>query len=90
MDRDKVNQQFKLKRCFDTREMDMKMDMLEKWSDLVGILASPKTEYEKKEAMQSLDEVLYFMRFGRERRRKEEGSNTERTCRQDGADTVSA
>lgn len=64
MDRDKVNQQFNVKRRCDTGEMYKKMEMLDKWSDIVDVLTSSKSVDQKQEARQSLDEVLYFMRFG--------------------------
>lgn len=88
MDKDKVNQQFNINRRFDTGEMDKKMDMLEKWSDIVDVLTSSKSEAEKQEARQSLDGVLYFMRFGHERSTEgEKKSATDQKGRHDKSDT---
>lgn len=64
VDRDKVNQQFNVRLRFDTGMMDKKMEMLEKWSDIVDVLTSSKSAAQKHEARQSLDDVQYFMRIG--------------------------
>lgn len=63
-DQDQVNQQFNLKRAFDTGTVDKKMEMLEKWTEIVETLTTSKSESEKAEARQAMDDVLYFMRHG--------------------------
>lgn len=64
MDRDRVNQQFNLKQRFDTGTVDKKMEMLERWTEIVEVMTSSKSESEKVTARQAMDDVLYFMRFG--------------------------
>lgn len=63
-DKDKVNQQFNLKRRFDTGTEDKKMEMLERWTEVVEVLTCSKDEAERKEARQAMEEVLNYMRYG--------------------------
>ncbi|KAK5094801.1 hypothetical protein LTS08_008418 [Lithohypha guttulata] len=63
LDQDKVNLQFNLKRRFDTGATDKKMDMLEKWSEIVEVLTTSRSEFEKAEARRGMDEMLSFMRY---------------------------
>lgn len=87
MDKDKVNQQFNLKRRFDTGEVDTKMEMLDTWSDVIETLTSTRSEAEKAEARQELEEILWVMRYG-VRRSSTDGQHGKTETRQESADTV--
>ena len=89
MDKDKVNLHFNLKRRFDTGEVDKKMNMLDRWTEIVHVLTTSKSETERAEARKVMDDVLYFMRFGEkpsEEMKKEEEAQEKQ--RQDSVDTV--
>ena len=89
MDKDKVNLHFNLKRRFDTGEVDKKMNMLDRWTEIVHVLTTSKSETERAEARKAMDDVLYFMRFGEkpsEEMKKEEEAQEKQ--RQDSVDTV--
>jgi hypothetical protein len=62
LDQDKVNQQFNLNRFFDTNQVGMQNDLLEKWSDVVETLMEARTEKEKDSARREMETVLRKMR----------------------------
>lgn len=79
VDKDKVNQQFNVKRRFDTGTTDKRMEMLERWSDVVEVLTSSKDESEREEARRAMNDVLYFMRHGEKPTDQQEKPKAEST-----------
>lgn len=63
MDKDKVNQQFNVRQRLDTGNEDKKMQMLKKWTEIVETLTTSQDEERKKAARESMDSVLYSMRY---------------------------
>lgn len=63
MDKDKVNQQFNLRQRLDTGDTDKKVEMLQKWTEIVEILTTSKDEEKKQSAREQMDAVLYSMRY---------------------------
>lgn len=62
MDQDKVNQQFNVKRYFDTKEVGSQNDLLEQWTDVVETLLEAKTEESRDSARREMEEILRRMR----------------------------
>lgn len=63
IDKDRVNQQFNLRQSLDTGTTDKKLEMLKKWTEIVEILTTSQDEERKEWARQSMDGVLYAMRY---------------------------
>lgn len=64
MDKDRVNQQFNVRQRFDTGDEDKRLQMLKKWTEIVEILTSSNESAERKRAArESMDAVLYSMRY---------------------------
>jgi len=62
MDQDKVNQQFNVKRYFDTKEVGSQNDLLEQWTDVVEALLAAKTEEKRDAARREMEVILRRMR----------------------------
>lgn len=63
IDKDRVNQQFNLRARLDTGDTDRRLEMLQRWTEIVEVLTSSRDEEVKKEARESMDQILHAMRY---------------------------